>query len=91
MYDAQQVDVTDPDGTPTLQSQTSSFSAGASTAKLLFNTGTYSAGTKVTSDKPFFVYYEHNGQDETNVFSSKQARKFVESPASVSLGSEVNY
>ena len=89
--DGQVITVTDPDGSPAPISGTTVL-GGAKVAKLYFgstaNTISFSAGTKITSDKPFFVYYEYTSQDETTKFGPVSARVY-QHPASVpTLGTE---
>jgi hypothetical protein len=48
----------------------------------------YTAGTRVSGDRPFYLYYEYSDQDETSVFSYKQARSYSPTPPLPTLGSE---
>jgi hypothetical protein len=52
---------------------------------------TFSAGTRITGDANFYVYYEYSDQDETNVTSWKQARSYSEVDVAVTIGVEQTY
>ena len=49
---------------------------------------TFQNGTRVTGDANFFMYYEYEDEDETNVTSWKQARAYSPVSVSTSIGAE---
>lgn len=49
---------------------------------------TYLAGTRITGDANFYVYYEHEDEDETNVLSWKQARSYSPTNITTTVGDE---
>ncbi|WP_372656159.1 DUF2341 domain-containing protein, partial [Halobacteriovorax sp.] len=48
----------------------------------------YLSGTRVTGDSNFYMYYEHDVEDETNVLSWKQARSYSPTTIFTTVGSE---
>jgi len=48
-------------------------------------------GTRVSGDANFFMYYEYEDEDETNVVSWKQARSYSPVPVSTSVGAEQSW
>ena len=55
------------------------------------NINYFKPGTKINSTEEFFVYYEYNTEDETNLLGIKQARKFIDPEPTYSFGEEKNY
>ncbi len=52
---------------------------------------TYSAGTRITGDAPFYFYYEYSNQDETNATSWKHARAYMYPEPVLTIGNEQNW
>ncbi|OUR96503.1 hypothetical protein A9Q84_09140 [Halobacteriovorax marinus] len=48
----------------------------------------FSPGTKISGDAQFYVYYEYENDDETNVTSWKQARSYSPTEITVTVGTE---
>ncbi|RME14412.1 MAG: DUF2341 domain-containing protein [Bdellovibrio sp.] len=52
------------------------------------NVVSFAAGTRVISDKPFFLYYESGKEDETNILGAKLNRQKPSTEPSVTVGEE---
>ncbi|MCB0341711.1 MAG: DUF2341 domain-containing protein [Pseudobdellovibrionaceae bacterium] len=48
----------------------------------------FNAGTRISSDKPFYIYYEYSDQDETNILGPKQGRLLSDIEPVATVGPE---
>ena len=84
--------VTDPGGNSTSGNCTPPIGDGPGVIGFGSNVVvTFSAGTRVSGDAQFYIYYEYEDQDETNITSWKQARSYSEVDISVSFGPEQRF
>ncbi len=54
------------------------------------NTVAFTAGARISGDQVFYVYYEYENQDESNVLGPKHGRIYLENPPSITLGAPIS-